>query len=115
MYKKLKYNDGCYKKLTQNSNQQNIGESDKLNQSKLLITVQASCCGAKTSENALEYYSTNIDTLKEKINTELEHKKKFNQGVCFVVFRSKQLSLRFRRQAYFRDKLTRLQSSDEGK
>ena len=40
---------------------------------------------------------------------------KCNTGICFVVFKSKQISLRFKIQSYLTEKLKRIPSNYEGK
>lgn len=48
------------------------------------------------------------------MNLELAKKSEVNDGICFVVFRSKQLAKRYGRQIYLKDKLERFESTEQG-
>ena len=69
-----------------------------------MVTVYSGfcCCTKKTEEDAIEHYSANIEQLKSKINIDLEIESRRNQGIAFVVFRSRKLVNILRKPEFLR-------------
>lgn len=63
LYKKLEFQSMCHGKLI-NSDEQ-IKASDLTEKERKMVTVKTGpfCCGTKTEEDAIEYYSANVDKL----------------------------------------------------
>ena len=98
-YEKLKDFDGRYQKTLQTNSKNDATK-------RLSIIKKGKCCG-QTEVDAIEYYESKMDALKKKIMDEEAKQNKRNIGDCFVIFKSKQISMRYRDNAYLKDRLKR--------
>ena len=72
---------------------------------KLKISKVNGIFGSKIEVDASDFYNKKILTLKQKIKEEEKAQKMENAGICVIVFRSREISTRFRSQEYLIEKL----------
>ena len=99
-YQKLKIYVGRYQKILltnkrKSTHEQSINNNSSQQRLKLK-TKGKGMFSARTEEDALEYYQQKIDSLKTKIRDEEEKQNQGNVGKVFVVFKSRQISYRYR-------------------
>ena len=75
----------------------------------LEIKKQGPSANDTVNQNILDHYSQKIEELKTRIKVEEEKQNGRNVGKVFVVFKSRQLSYRYRQQVYMQDRLKRAQ------
>ena len=75
----------------------------------LEIKKQGASANDTVNQNILDHYSQKIEELKTRIKVEEEKQNGRNVGKVFVVFKSRQLSYRYRQQVYMQDRLKRAQ------
>ena len=92
-----------------------MAQRQNASQRSRVILTKKKLCGKPIQQDAVQFYSMKIIDLKQKIRNEEREQLQSNLGICFVVFKSKQISLRFKIQSYLTEKLKRVASNYERK